>query len=476
MNTDLGDPTVLKLLEQLTTMPRWLIAPSEPATVRDALRHCAPELIDGTLTIDACKPMLRLKAKEWWATYEVTVHDRAGGTRVVTLSGILSPPTRDSMPPGESQGPFGDPTWRGRLPELGLALRAQPTDDALPALTSLVDPAAARALLEECLRAVAYPGINIRACTPEVMRYHPGSRCTVRYGLEYAPGSETGPAIVVAKTYRGDKGKTAFAGMTALWSTELASGRVVRLAEPLAYVPALRLLLQGPIAEQETLKELVRSSVFEPSPEKLDRLAREVDKVAEGLAALHASGVSLGESLSWEDELAEVREILDRLIPTLPGIVDAATPLLAVLQRLNGACPRDAGVPTHRSFRPAQILLNQGDVGFIDFDGLCTAEPACDVALFRASLRKAAAEAPSRTGLTAQMETAASRLDLVDELCDRFLTRYQQDASVSPERLLLWETLDLLTSVLHCWTKVKPRLLPICVATLAHHLRTFGRT
>jgi hypothetical protein len=475
LNADLGDPTVLKLLEQLTTMPRWLVAPSEPATVRDALRRCVPELIDRTLTIDACDPMLRLKGKEWLATYEVTVRDPAGGARVLTLSGILSPPAHDSLPPGESHGPFGDPTWRGRLPELGLELSAQPSDDALPVLTSLVDPAAARALLEESLRASAYPGISIRACTPEVMRYHPGSRCTVRYRLEYAPGSETGPAMVVAKTYHGDKGKAAFAGMTALWSTELASGRLVRLAEPLAYVPALRLLVQGPIAEQETLKKLVRSSVFEPSPEKLDRLAREVDKVAEGLAALHASGVSLGESLSWEDELAEVREMLDRLSPALPGIVDAATPLFEVLQRLNEACPRDAGVPTHRSFRPAQILLNQGDIGFIDFDGLCTAEPACDVALFRASLRKAAAEAPSRTGLPAQMETA-SRLDVLDELCDRFLVRYQQVASVSPGRLLLWETVDLLTSVLHCWTKVKPRLLPIHVATLNRHLRTSGRT
>ena len=263
--------------------------------------------------------------------------------------------------------------------------------------------------------------------------------------------------------------------MTALWSTELASGRVVRLAEPLAYVPALRLLVQGPIAEQETFKELLRSSVSEPSPAKLDRLAREVDKVAEGLAALHASGVSFGESLGWEDELAEVREILDRLIPALPGIVDAATPLLEVLQLLHRACPRDAGVPTHRSFRPAQVLLHQGDIGFIDFDGLCTAEPACDVALFRASLRKAGAEAPSRTGLPSQLETAY-RLDVLDELCDRFLTRYQQVASVSPGRVLLWETLDLLTSVLHCWTKVKPRLAPIRVATLEHHLQTIGRT
>ena len=132
-------------------------------------------------------------------------------------------------------------------------------------------------------------------------------------------------------------------------------------------------------------------------------------------------------------------------------------------------------MPTHRSFRPAQVLLHQGDIGFIDFDGLCTAEPACDVALFRASLRKAAAEAPSRTGLPAQMETA-SRLDVLDELCDRFLMRYQQVASVAPGRLLLWETVDLLTSVLHCWTKVKPRLLPIRVATLDRHLRTVGRT
>ena len=90
MNTDLGDPGVLKPLEQ-TTMPAWLVAPSELATVREALRRCVPDLIDGTLAIEACKPMLRLKGKKWWATYEATVRDRAGA-RVVTLSGVLSPP------------------------------------------------------------------------------------------------------------------------------------------------------------------------------------------------------------------------------------------------------------------------------------------------------------------------------------------------------------------------------------------------
>ena len=65
---------------------------------------------------------------------------------------------------------------------------------------------------------------------------------------------------MVAKTYRGEKGANAFAGMQALWDAEVASGAVVSLAEPIAYRHDLRLLVQGPVEEERTLKDLVRST------------------------------------------------------------------------------------------------------------------------------------------------------------------------------------------------------------------------
>jgi hypothetical protein len=52
----------------------------------------------------------------------------------------------------------------------------------------------------------------------------------------------------------------------------------------------------------------------------------------------------------------------------------------------------------------------------------------------------------------------------VDELCEEFLDHYRQQTPVTRDRVVLWEATDLLTYVLHAWSKarvdrVQPRLL-----------------
>jgi hypothetical protein len=43
---------------------------------------------------------------------------------------------------------------------------------------------------------------------------------------------------------------------------------------------------------------------------------------------------------------------------------------------------------------------------------------------------------------------------------------------VSRPRVLLWETLDLLTAVLHAWTKVRSARVAPRLALLEHHVQT----
>src|SRR5207248_9088057 len=98
-----------------------------------------------------------------------------------------------------------------------------------------------------------------RSCVPRVMRYKPGSRCTILYHLEYPPGPDAGwPELVVAKTYAGDKGRIAWEGMRALWASPLARSSAVTIAEPLAFLPEMNVLVQGPIREEQTLHDLIR--------------------------------------------------------------------------------------------------------------------------------------------------------------------------------------------------------------------------
>src|SRR5262249_59720614 len=95
-----------------------------------------------------------------------------------------------------------------------------------------------------------HPGPRLESWAAKIMRYTPGSRCTVLYRLTYPAGLAEGrgwPELVVAKTYKGGKGKHAYAGMRALWDSPFRRQGGVTLAEPLAYLPDLNVLVQGPI-------------------------------------------------------------------------------------------------------------------------------------------------------------------------------------------------------------------------------------
>jgi Ser/Thr protein kinase RdoA (MazF antagonist) len=190
-----------------------------------------------------------------------------------------------------------------------------------------------------------------------------------------------------------------------------------------------------------------------------------VTKTAVGLAALHGSGVEHGELVTWDEEAADVAEVAERLAELAPETAGAVDAYLAALQRVAAEHPADPVGPAHRSFRPAQVLLAGGGIAFIDFDGLCTAEPAIDVALFRAALRDAT--------LRHAPDDAASRRvreQAVGSVCEDFLAAYEATAPISRARVALWEGLYLLTFVLHCWTKVRPARIAGRMDLLMSHL------
>ena len=462
-------PDVRASLGRFGALPAWLAGAVDPDLIGAVLARHEPGLAIRGVTAKR----LRLKGdgSAWTGRYQVTAAGPDGAVREVALTGTLHPPAAAPAADDATAAPFGTAGWRRILPELGLELAPAPGDEvALPTLPALTDPERARALLEEQIRAAApaYAGLRLAGCTPRVVRYKPGSRCTILYDLAYPPGAH-GPQLVAAKTYGGEKGRNAWDGMRALWKSPLAAGDVVTIAEPLAYVPELRVLLQGPVPEQRTLKELIRSALDAGTPEALAELDAAMDRTAAGLAALHASGVEYGEPVTIDDELDEIRGVLRAMAVSVPELADAAGPLLTRVTELAARHPGDPAVPAHRSFRPAQVLLHDDRIGFIDFDGICQTEPAIDVALFVSSVKG--------LGLVDRNVDPAAydqQLGQLERICGRFLERYRALAPISRERVALWETLDLLTDVMHAWTKVKPSKLPPAMLLLERHLEVSG--
>lgn len=467
--------SVGEALSAFATLPGWLTAISDSDAVRAALARHVPELASGELELRDCEvKRVRFKQGSRTALYRLTVTGPSPGEeRVVELLGeILAQDTFEPCP-GPNGAAFADEGWRCYLPELRLDLGLVPREVPLPAVSVLTDPEQARELLEQAIRAgsPAYANLRIQSVRLRVVR-EKASRCTVVYELEFAhdPGDAGSPSPMVAKTYRGDKGKNAYIGMQALWSSKLSTSAAVAVAEPLAFVPELNVLLQGPVAGGATLKGHIRSAFAAGTPEALGEVSDYVDKSAVGLAELHTSGVTYGGTVTWADMVADVEETLGRVVSIAPELAEAAAPLLARLAERAAAHPSDPFVPTHGSFRPNQVLLNDGEIGFIDFDRFSQAEPGLDVASFLAAMKDAGRLDPERAG---GADARRARLDQLDELSERFLARYAAVAPISRARVAVWEALDLFTSVLDSWTKMEPGL-EARLELLRHHLRTSG--
>jgi hypothetical protein len=486
--TQQEQPRLAAELAPLADLPDWLVAIVQPARVAGALARAIPEIASGDLAIESCEiSRVRLKKGRWSGLYQLGLTSGAGGRRVViSASGTLLPPGQPEPGTAASAEALGGPGWRCYLPELRLLLETQPPEADLPSLPTLTDPERSRALLEQCISAAAprYAGLRLQACRPRVVRNKPGSRCTILYDLAYPPDLDSAgwPELVAVKTYKGGKGKNAYAGMRALWDSPLRAGDLVTIAEPLGYLPELNALVQGPIREEQTLKDLIRSAVRGGADSAggaqapLAELEAAMRQTAAGLAALHRSGAQAGAAATWADELAEAREIVDELAAAIPQLAGVDTALLDRLEALAARYAADPAGPCHHSFRPAQVLLYQGRIGFIDFDSFCQAEPALDVALFLSATKNIGLSEPheeesNEDDTPLDPLVRQSLLGELDRVCELFLAEYERHAPISRQRVAIWETLDLLMLVITCWTKIKPMRLHNTLAMLERQLR-----
>lgn len=240
-------------------------------------------------------------------------------------------------------------------------------------------PAIARALDAEAMRAVLATALDcandLLEAQPRVLKHAPGKRCVLRYDLRYRSGGH-GPACVIGKMYRRQRGQTIFAHLRALWQAAIASNDSVlpfHLPEPLAYVPALDMVLQNFAAGKQmaTLR----------APEELRTAAI---LAAENLAALHELQFEAGEARTMTDHLKKYchpgPEALAAACPELVSLLEEA--LAGLFKEENAAL-----VPAHGDLGLAQIFIHEGRASFIDFDGFCRTHAALDVGNFYVTLQ-----------------------------------------------------------------------------------------
>src|SRR2546426_168931 len=214
--------------------------------------------------------------------------------------------------------------------------------------------ARAKVILEQGMRAgsSALADIRIECCVPSVARSK-RNRCTVVYRLEYGPeaAGRDWPQVVVAKTHRGDKGRAAYRAMCALWGSSLRWNGAVTIAEPLGFLPELNVLIQRAVPGETTLGDRIECMLLRDPGEHGDRenIIELLGKTARGLSALHRCGLH-GPPFGWDEEMAEVREMMGRLSRWVPGLEAQLAPALDGLEEFSIRHPPKVSVPSHRSF------------------------------------------------------------------------------------------------------------------------------
>ena len=473
-------------LQAFRELPDWMMAARDPERICAALSQAIPEFQTGELILKECDSSnVRYKGENWQGFYELTVSKPGElSTSMINLQGVLSAPSVHAGRPLLVENALGSKDWHAFIPALNLELWNKEPESVLSSLDLLTDPEQSREYLMSRIRAGSptYQDLQIQASHPKIARYKPGSRCTIVYHLDYPPGADVNqrwPELVVAKTYRKEKGQNAYESMLALWNSPLSSSDALKIAEPLAYDAEMKVMIQGPIRQEKTLKELTVMAVKAGTAEAYEELTEAMCKTARGLAELHRSGVELDKVYAWEDDATQVRESIDELSISVPELATAANPLVERLNSLEASSDPDPLVSSHGTFRPAQVLLHNGEIGFIDFDSCCRAEPAKDLGLFLCAFLRAGMATVDFDDIEVSSETLddggrLARFERLITVSERFLDEYERSYKpVNRQRVALVEALELFILILHAWTKIKVRELRDIMYVLEHFLSTY---
>jgi ATP-binding cassette subfamily B protein len=221
--------------------------------------------------------------------------------------------------------------------EVGAIVTWLPFDPRLPALAE-PGPELARLLAANADR------------EPELLGYKPRSRAVMRFGT------------LVLKAYgRERQYEAAFAGL------EAAQRSPVTTASLAGAIPELRLTAQTALAGERAAD------------------AADVAHEAGGLtAALQAAGVAPDLEAPPERLFAAATRKAEVLQTVLPEL---SVRLAALLARLAGGQP--IGLPlvsAHGDYHVDQLLLRAGDIAVVDFDQMCAAPAALDLATYAADV------------------------------------------------------------------------------------------
>ena len=333
-----------------------------------------------------------------------------------------------------------------------------PIDPDLPTLLDATNSRLMGRVLADTLPDTAAGPLEVRQCRIERGHYGRRNRCVLRYEIDgHLPltGEKRG-RVVYGKVAADDSGPLALHAVGALRALNGGAGQRFAIPEALHFSPKLRLLLLDALPGAPPVGRLLKMRVRADDPEEPGVLTlEEAIEACAGIAArLHGSSIPLGAQRTAGQDIAELAGAVQNMRPFGPELAAWLDYSLATAEeRLRGSRQLDHGF-SHGDFKVTQLLAEGRDVGLVDFDTVCQAEPALDLGQCTAHLRVACRKA--------ERAASVAPTELAENLCARFMDAYldaagsgPRGASVLRARTGAYELVSLVRLAVHSWQKLK---------------------
>ncbi|MFQ5627329.1 MAG: aminoglycoside phosphotransferase family protein [bacterium] len=285
-------------------------------------------------------------------------------------------------------------------------------DRKLPALEKAVDNAEMLKVFSTFLPQCESIKLgSIQTIENRILKYKPGKTCVIEYCL-YSAKRFANPHYMIGKMYRKNRGETGFHHLEKLWRNAQnchlpnAANTVFGMAEPIWFEREMGMVFQKNIhavpieqclfenmnasdsdSEGESSHENFRKPLFFSAVRNGKQHFRirangqqAIQSVAKNLAALHSIKMPSADVKSLAENTNKfAQQNSARLIADMPEVGEELTLIVNTL--CDEHLLQDAPVtPVHGDLNLSQILLENEQAFFIDFDGFCISHSAIDVA------------------------------------------------------------------------------------------------
>jgi hypothetical protein len=265
------------------------------------------------------------------------------------------------------------------LPALDMVVWVFPHDRKLAGLRQVVDPGHLhRVLLPRLIEEHLGGDWRLATASHAVVHYNPEHTCMIRVQLQaqHRRTGEIRPRVLYGKTYSDDEGAETYRLMSGLW--ELVSQRpgVLRTAQPLGYMPELKLLWQRGCPGRTLLALGIGSPEFRVW----------LERGAAAVAEFHQTQIACQRSGSiddWVEKLKAMRAWLPAIRESCrPAVETAVDHLIAQRSQID-----EQPVATlHGDLHLQNFLCHGEQVALIDLDNVYSGLPWQDVGSLVAGL------------------------------------------------------------------------------------------